>query len=328
MSAAVLFKLLAMFGTVALGWVAARRRWLGGPEDGDPARVLSNLAFFLFVPALLFRTTVWLDLPNLPWRTLAAFFLPVLLVAALVYGWQRRRPAAEGAAVPAVRAITAVFGNSVQVGIPFAAALFGETGLAIHIAIVSLHALVLLSVLTVLVELDLARDSARHAEAPALGATLLLTARNTLIHPVVLPVVAGLAWSATGLGLHPVLDEALATLASAVVPVCLVLIGVTLASYGLQGHIRQALGLVAAKLLLLPAAVLVVAHWGLGLDGLPLAVVVMMASLPAGSNAQIFAQRYRTLEAETTAVIVLSTVGFAFTASLWLAVLERLGTAR
>ena len=332
MTAAVLAKLLAMFTTVALGYVASRMRWLGRPEDGDPARVLGNVAFFLFVPALLFRTTVRLDMAHMPWRTLTAFFVPVGLVMFGVYFWQRRRFSVSAAAptitahaaAPATRAITAIFGNSVQLGIPFASALFGEPGLAIHIAIVSLHALVLLTLLTVLVELDLARDPTRHASAhaPTLGRTLRTTARNTIVHPVVLPVLVGLAWNLTGLGLHAVVDEGLATLASAVVPVCLVLIGVTLAAYGLQGNVRSAVLLSAVKLLVLPAAVLVVAHWGFGLAGLPLAVVVMMASLPVCSNALIFAQRYETLPAEATAAIVLSTVGFVFTASLWLWVLR------
>lgn len=341
MTAAVLAKLLAMFFTVALGWVAGRQGWLGRlhtrpadleppladphappSPDADPARVLGNVAFFVFVPALLFRTTERLDLAHMPWRTLFAFFVPVLVVLLLVYLWQRRRAPPGGPAAPAVRAITASFGNSVQVGIPFAAALFGEAGLAIHIALVSLHALVLLTVLTVLVELDLARDPTRHAQAPALLRTLGLTARNTLVHPVVLPVLAGLVWNLTGLGLHPVVDESLATLASAVVPVCLVLIGVTLAAYGVRGQLRGALGLAFVKLLLLPAVVLAVAHLGFGLAGLPLAVVVVMAALPAGSNALIFAQRYETLQAETTATIVVSTVAFAFTASFWIAVLR------
>jgi malonate transporter and related proteins len=322
MTAAVLAKLLAMFVTVALGYVAARQRWLGRPEDGDPARVLGNLAFYLFVPALLFRTTARLDLAHMPWRTLAAFFVPALLMLFGVYLWQRRRAAVDGAAAPAVRAITATFGNSVQVGIPFAAALFGETGLAIHVTLVSLHALVLLSVLTLLVELDLARAQHSHAEPSALLQTLATTARNTVIHPVVLPVVAGLLWNTTGLGIHPIVDEALMTLASAVVPVCLVLIGVTLAAYGVRGRLRGALMLSALKLLLMPALVLVVARWGFGLEGQPLAVVVVMASLPAGSNALIFSQRYDSLQAEVTAAIVLSTVAFAATASLWLALLR------
>lgn len=329
MTAAVAAKLLGLFVTVALGWIAARRRWLGQPGEGDPARLLGNAAFYLFVPALLVRTTVRLDLGHMPWRTVAAFFVPTLLLLFTVYGWARRtRPAGgdagPGAAAPAVRAITATFGNSVQVGIPFAAALFGEAGLAIHVALVSLHALLLLSVLTALVEGDLARERQARGQGAALRHTLALTARNTLIHPVVLPVLLGLLWNLTGIGLPPVLDDALATLAAAVVPLCLVLIGVNLESYGLQGQWRSALTASLLKLLVLPALVLVVAHVGFGLAGLPLAVVVVMAALPAGSNALIFAQRYDTLQAETTAAIVVSTVAFAGSAWLWLAVLAAL----
>ena len=322
MTAAVLAKLLAMFVTVALGYGAARRQWLGRREDGDPARVLGNLAFYLFVPALLFRTSARLDLAHMPWRTIAAFFVPTLLLMAGVYVFQRRRASADGPAAPAVRAITAVFGNSVQVGIPFVTALYGEAGLAIHITLVSLHALLLLSVLTALVELDLARARHSHAEPAALAHTIASTARNTVIHPVVLPVVAGLLWNTTGLGIHPIVDEALVTLASAVVPVCLVLIGVTLAAYGVRGRLRGALVLSALKLLVMPALVLLVARYGFGLEGQPLAVIVVMASLPAGSNALIFSQRYDSLQAEVTATIVLSTVAFAATASLWLALLR------
>ncbi len=324
MTVAVFYKLLAIFLTVALGFVAGRMRWLGSVQH-DPARVLGHAALYIFVPALLFRTTVRLDFAAMPWPTVVAFFVPVLAVLGAVYNWQRLRPGgqADGAAAPSVRAIGASFGNSVQVGIPLAAALFGEAGLGIHIALVSLHALALLSVLTVLAELDLAR--AGKAGRGSLLQTLAATARNTIVHPVVLPVLAGLAWNATGLGLHPVADETLATLGSAVVPVCLVLIGMTLAYHGLQGRAVGALKLSLLKLLLLPAAVLLVARWGFGLSGLPLQVVVMMAALPAGSNVLIFAQRYRTLEAEANATIVFSTLGFVATASLWLLVLAWLG---
>jgi malonate transporter and related proteins len=64
-----------------------------------------------------------------------------------------------------------------------------------------------------------------------------------------------------------------------------------------------------------------VAHWGFGLAGVPLAVLVMAAALPVGSNALLFAQRYATLEGEATAAIVLSTVAFVGTSALWLALL-------
>ena len=324
MTAAVFYKLLAIFITAALGWLAGRMRWLGtGTDSSDPARVLSNAAFYIFVPALLFRTTVRLDFATLPWRSVAAYFVPTLALLLAVVLWQRARGARlrHGAAAPAVRGLAASFGNSVQLGIPIAAALFGEAGLAIHIPLVSLHALVLLSLSTALAELDLAHMPGPGRPPSSLAATLSATLRNTVIHPVVLPVLAGLVWNATGLGLHAVVDEALVILGSAAVPICLVLIGLSLAYYGVQGHLRGALGLSLAKLLLLPALVLVTARWGFGLHGVPLAVLVMMAALPVGSNPLIFAQRYATLAPEATAAIVFSTLAFVGTAAGWLALL-------
>ncbi len=321
MTWAIAAKLVAILVAVAIGWAVGRMRWLGGGEagsDSDPARVLANAAFYIFVPALLFRTTARLDTASLPWGFLGAFFLPVLVLIALMYALLRlRRQPAQSVVAPSVKAITAGFGNTLQVGLPVAAGVFGEKGLALHIAVVSLHALSILTLLTTLVELDLARERA----TGNLAATLLQTVRNTVIHPVVLPVLAGLAWNATGLALPAVADEALQTLGTAVVPLCLTLIGMSLAYYGWPRTWRGLAGLVAAKLLLMPAVVLAVGHWGLGLTGMPLAVIVMIAALPTGSNALIFAQRYRTLEAEVTAATVVSTIGYVATAPLWLALL-------
>ena len=333
MTTAIAFKLLAILATVALGWLAARLNWLSsaGVDRVAAARVLSDAAFMVFVPALLFRTTVRLDLAALPLPLLAAFFVPMVALLLAVHAaslWRARRQPMPAAA-PATRAVTATFANSVQLGIPMAAALFGEAGLALHIALVSLHALVLLSLATALAEGALARERARAAGGGSLARTLMQTARQTVVHPVVLPILAGLAWNLTGLGLHPVVDEVLALLASAVVPLCLLLIVLSLAAYGLKAHWRGAIGLVLVKLFVAPALVLVVGQAVFGLQGLPLAVIVMLAALPVGSNALIFAQRYRgaagTLEAEATAAIVVSTVAFVGTAALWLAVLGLVG---
>lgn len=328
MTAAVFLKLFAIMVVVAIGWVAGRLRWL---SDKDPARTLSNAAFFIFVPALLFRTTARVRFSTLPWGTLAAFFVPVLALMILVYAWQRRsgRSAALPAAAPAVRAISAVFGNTLQIGVPMVTALFGEAGLAVHITIISLHALTLLTVLTALVETDLARALRRQDGSHAqLLHTVGKTARNTIVHPVVLPVLAGLLWNALCPPLPAMVDEILFTLSQAVVPLCLVLIGMSLAYYGVRGAARGAVAICVLKLLVLPALVLAIGHWGMGLEGTPLAVVVMAAALPVGSNALIFSQRYETLEAETTAAIVFSTLAFVFTAPLWLALLSGVAAPR
>ena len=145
-----------------------------------------------------------------------------------------------------------------------------------------------LTLVTTLVELDLAR--ARHAldgGGSQLAKALLATARNTLIHPVVLPV----------------------------------LIGMSLAYCGVQGAEKVAVVLSVLKLVVLPAVVLAIAYRGFRLDGLPIAMIAMMAALPIGSKALIFARRYRTLETEVTASPVLSTLAFVVAAPAWLPVL-------
>lgn len=315
MFSVILLKLVAILLTVTTGYVAGRMRLLG---NNDPARVLGHAAFYIFVPALLFRTTSRLDFAAMPWGTLAAFFVPVMALMIGVYLWQRRQRNLPTAG-PSARALTATFGNTVQLGIPMVVAMFGEAGLAIHVTIVSLHALVLLTVLTAVVEVDLARERARQGLSDAhIGRMLADTARKTVIHPVVLPILAGLAWNALSVPMPAVLDEVLVMLGQAVVPLCLVLIGVSLAQYGLKDAAQGAVMLTLLKLLLLPAVVLVVGHWGFGLSGLPLSVVVMAAALPTGNNALIFAQRYEAQEAETTAAVALSTFAFALTAPAWL----------
>ncbi|MGA1325968.1 MAG: AEC family transporter [Rubrivivax sp.] len=324
MTLEVFFKLLAIFAMVALGWLSGRLGWIGGKGSaGLPGAVkaLSDVAFMLFVPALLFRTMAHLDFATLPWATLVAFFVPATAYLLAVYGLARRRRDPSDPAAPATTTFSTVYGNAVQLGIPMSAALFGAQGLALHVAMVSLHGLLLITLLTVLVELDIARAD----RASTLGSTVRATVRNAVRPPGPLPGLSGRVWNLSGSGLHPVPDQTLALLASAVVPVCLVLIGLSLAQYGLKGRVRQAVGLSALKLGVMPAVVLVVAHFGFGLTGVPLGVVVMMAALPVGSNALIFAQRYGTGQAEATAGIVVSTIAFTATASVWLLVLSAVG---
>lgn len=322
MTSEVYLKLLAIFVVVAMGWLAGRVKLFGG---GEGARTLSNTAFYLFAPALLFRTTARIDFTVMPWATLAAYFVPVVGWMLVIYVHQRFQAEAASAepAQPGVRAITGTFSNTVQLGIPVIAALFGEAGLLIHLTIVSMHSLTLLTVVTVLVEFDLAQAASSRMRG-SLAATLRTTARNTLIHPVVLPVLVGIAWNGLGWPIPAGADEVLQILGQAVIPVCLIAIGMSLAHHGLQSAGRGALVLSAAKLVVQPALVLLAGLFVFGLRGMPLAAIVLCAALPAGVNSLLFSQRYATREAETTATLVLSTLIFAVTGPLWLWVLTHL----
>ena len=76
-------------------------------------------------------------------------------------------------AAPSVRAISATFGNSVQVASRRRRRCSARPACGIHVALVSLHALTLLTVLTALVELDLSRE--RRTPRPPSNAHLFAT---------------------------------------------------------------------------------------------------------------------------------------------------------
>lgn len=305
-------RLLPIFLLALAGYLFGRSKAF---DSGQVTSGISNVAFYLFIPALLFRTTARIDLASLEFRALAAFFVPTVLLMLVVVACERRRRVAGDVAT--VRALSVTFGNTVQIGIPVALATFGEAGLAIHATIIAVHSLVLLTSATIMMEWT-RRD--RQATTPR-AAVLLPMFRQTLIHPVILPVVAGFAWNIFGLPVPGPVDATLVTLAQAAVPLCLVLIGLSIAHYGIAGVVKPAIALTTLKLLVHPLLVAFAAFILIPLEPRSAAVTVLCAALPIGANPLLFAQRYNVAECEITAAIAISTVAYGGTVIVSLALL-------
>ena len=186
-----------------------------------------------------------------------------------------------------------------------------------------LHGLTLLSTLTVIVEMDLARARVRDARAPSIAAMALTTLRNTIIHPVVLPLIVGWVWNLSGLPIPAVSRMSSSCSASAWCRSAWSSSACRWPTTAWRRAWRRPSCSSPSSWLIQPAFVLLVAHWGFGLSGLPLSIVVLMGALPVGANALIFAQRYETHEAESATAIVISTFCYAFTLPAWLFVLSR-----
>jgi predicted permease len=293
----VLSALIPVVLLVAIGFIAGRVRWIRAEATKD----LSNLVFVVLTPALMFRTMSAVKVQQLDFRPLAAYFTAALLIflATLVLqGFHRRA---------AVLALAATFSNTVMIGISLIGLAYGPDGLVILLTLVSLHALVLLTAGTVVLELAVAREVAaggtgdeRHPLRTVLGAV-----RNAVIHPVPLPILAGLLFAQTGWTLPTVVDRPLQWLGNAFGPLALLLVGVTLAGSGVGAQLRSALGLSLVKNLLMPALVALLGTL-LGLHGLPLLVMVVTAALPMGANVFLFSQRYAVAEDLVTAGVIVS----------------------
>ena len=300
MNSLVLLSLLPVVLLIAVGFAAGRAGWIRPVAIRD----LSNLVFLLLTPALLFRTMSRVHVEQLDFTPVAAYFLAVVLLfggTLLVQGFNRRA---------AVLALAATFSNTVMIGIAMIDLMYGPAGLVTLLTLVSVHSLVLLTSATVVLELAVAHEQ-RHGAGPAGIArhplkTVLLALRNAMLHPVPLPIMAGLLFAQTGWTIPAVIDKPLELLASAFGPIALVLVGVTLANTPVGRHWRAALALAAVKNLLHPLLVFGLCRL-LGVGGLPMTVMVVAASLPIGANVFLFSQRYQVAEELVTASVAVST---------------------
>jgi predicted permease len=301
----VVASLTPVFLLIGLGWLAGRLQWI---RDGS-IKDLSNLVFLLLIPALLFRTMSAVRFEQLDLLPVAAYFLAALALLGVSIAW---RGFNRGSVV---MGLAGTFSNMVMLGITLVELAYGKQGLVTLLTLVSVHALILLTVGSIVLELAVAREARAGGErAPHVLATAWSAFKGALIHPIPLPILCGLLFAQTGWTLPTVVDRPLQLLGSAFGPIALVLVGVTLARTPMAGHLRQALWISASKNLLLPVLVGASA-WAMGITGLPLTVMVVAAALPIGANVFLFAQRYEVAQEITTASMGVSTVLALFTLS-------------
>ena len=307
----VLSSLLPVVLLIFIGFVAGKAQW----ARGDSVRDLSNLVFLVLTQALLFRTMSSVHIEQLDFKPVVQYFgvAGILFFAMLwIYGKDSRA---------SVLALASIFSNTLMIGVPLVGLAYGQEGLVLLFTLISLHALVLLSVATLVLELQVAHEQAAQlGEQRPVWRALGLAIRNAIIHPVPLPILVGLIYAQTGWGLHPIIDRPLALLGSAFGPIALVLVGITLSQTPIGQHFKAALKLSLVKTVLHPALMLL-AGWLLGLRGLHLAVMTVAAALPIGANVFLFSQRYRKEEDAVTAGVAVSTAMAVLSVTAVMAVL-------
>ena len=295
----VVSALLPVVLLIAIGFVAGRMRLI----RAEAVRDLSNLVFLVLVQALLFRTMATAHLERLDLTSVALYYI---VAGAMFFALLFMRGLNSRSAV---LALASIFSNTLMIGVPLVQLAYGQAGLVHLFTLISMHALILLTLATVVIELLVAREQATAGGAPArhIGATVAQAVKNAVLHPVPLPIIAGFLYSLTGIGLHPVVERPLKLLGDAFGPVALVLVGVTLAQTAIGRHLKGALVISFLKTVIHPL-LMWAAGWALGLSGLPLKVMVVAAALPVGANVFLFSQRYHKEEDLVTASVAVSTV--------------------
>ncbi len=314
MDSPVVSSLLPVVLLIAIGFGAGKAGWIRAEASKD----LSNLVFMVLTPALLFRTMSTVHVEQLDFKPVALYFVAAILLFGAMLLWQGATRRGT------VLALAATFSNTLAIGAPLVGLAYGEAGLVTLFTLISVHALVLLTLATVVLELAVAREQAASGNGGGrhMLLTVLAAVRNGIIHPVPLPIIAGLLFAQTGLLLPAVVERPLQLLGNAFGPLALVLVGLTLTNVRVGTHIKAALGLSLIKNLALPA-LMAALGWSLGLSGLALTVMIVAASLPIGANVFMFSQRYEVAQELITASVAVSTALGLLTISLVMALVSR-----
>jgi malonate transporter len=321
----VFSSLIPVVTLIAVGLFAGRRGWV----TAAGAKELTDLSFLVLAPALLFRTMSQVRWHEINMAPVALYFVAAMVLFAIVIaslGASRRS---------AVMALAATFSNTVMIGIPLVTLAYGPSGLVYLFTLISMHALILLTLATVVLELVMAREAA-HAmggEGRHPLKTIGLAVRNAVIHPVPLPILAGLLWGQTGWVMPEVLDKPIQWLGATFGPLALLMVGITLSNvldrviraggpadpqFSRQRILWSALGMACLKNLVHPSLVVGMSLL-LGLRGLPVAVMMVASSLPIGANVFLFSQRYKVAEDEVTSAVAVSTLAALLTVPIVMA---------
>jgi malonate transporter len=310
----VVSSLLPVVLLIFIGFIAGRAK-LVRPEA---VRDLSNLVFLVLTQAMLFRTMSSVHLERLELRPVFQYFAvgaALFFAMLLAYGRDSRA---------SVLALAGIFSNTLMIGVPLIGLAYGQEGLVLLFTLISLHALVLLTLATLVLELQMAHEQAAETgEQRHLLRTVWQAVRSAIVHPVPMPIIAGLLYAQTDWGLHPVVDKPLQLLGSAFGPVALVLVGVTLSQTEIGAKLKEALRLSLVKTVVHPLLMAGVG-WALGMRGLHLSVMVVVAALPIGANVFLFSQRYRKEEDTVTAAVAVSTAMALVSVTVVMAVLPLL----
>ena len=285
-----------VFALIAAGYAAVRFGFVSETAN----KGISEFAFSIAIPALLFRTVVISEFPAVSaFEVWAAFYgaLALTWIVALLMSSALRQKREDGV----VFAIGAVYGNIVMLGIPLTLSALGSQAAGPMALILSVNT----PLLWLFGTLQMAWTERKE---PGSAASLVLPivvdlARN----PIMLAIGFGLLWRFTGFGLHPVVDRTVELLAQAGSPTALIALGINLVRFEIKGEKPSIAVMCVLKLLLMPALAWLLAYL-LKLPPTAAGVIVLFAAMPTGANAYIFAAQYQRLVNPVSGAVALATI--------------------
>lgn len=270
----VMQALVPVFALIMLGHVLRRLDFPGG--DFWPRA--ERFTYYVLFPAMLVFKLGQARLPPSAYADTALLIVSMLVAMSLALVlaqlvWKWRGPVFSSVYQGAIRF------NS-YVGLAAGGMLLGDDGLSLTAIAVAIM-VPLLNLLCILM-FSMVSSQGR----VSLAGVLKTIASN----PLILGSVLGVVWGYFEIGFHPLLAGTLAPLSNLALPMGLMAVGAGLELSALRGSTSAFVVSSVLKLVALPLMAAGLA-WALGLEGLLVQVVVLLAALPTATSAYILARQ-------------------------------------
>lgn len=295
----ILLKTLPFFALIGVGYLAGRFRFFG-PEA---TAALTKFVFYFALSAMLFRFAANLSLGEIfDWYFVYAYLWACLVVYAIGFAVALWRGVSFEEA--AIEAQCTTIGNTGFLGVPMLVVLLGPAAAGPVLLVLSIDMIVFSSLITLIITgVRQGRMSLGLFRALAVG---------LLKNPMIVSIVLGLMWGATGWAVPGPANEFLALLGAAATPGALFAIGASLAGRSAE-RLAVAAWLSFAKLVIHPAAVALAALVIFPVDPFAAGVMIAAASLPVAGNVYILAAHYGVAPQRVSTAILLSTAASVLT---------------
>lgn len=281
--------LLPIFAGIAIGCIAARRRWI----DEAAIRGINVFTVQFAFPMLLFNSIATgsrfdtFGIAGVYLTGCLGVYALGLLIARVVLRARLARCAAF--------ALNATYGSAAYIAMPLVASVFGTPGLTLIVPIIALHSGILLPLATILVEIGNHDDG---------GSIMRSTMRRLIRNAIVVSIVVGFLWRTGGLPVPAPLAVLLSLFGGAAPALALFCVGATLPNGG-GGSLREAALAAVLKLGVLPPVI-----WALsvlaGFSGMSVKVALVTAAMPTGANAFLVARRATDFAETSARAVVIS----------------------
>ena len=298
-----------VFLVIAVGYSATRV----GMMPVNACDALMKYAQQLAIPCLLFLAIWKMDLAmDVNWRLLASFYLGSLacFIIGLLGARHLFRRCWEDAVVIG---FTALFGNTVLLGLAVVDRAYGGQSLDATFTIVAFHALFCYSIGVVAYELLRDRSTAS-------GAIIRQVTASLMTNALLVGLVVGLVFNLLQVRLPEFALDAVNLVASSGIPVALFALGGVLTRYRIEGDIGVITMVCLVSLVLHPAMTYLLAA---GVFRLPDELVrsgVVTSAMAPGINAFLFASIYQRAMRIAASSVLIGTLASMLTASLWISI--------